>query len=94
MGKFSRLKENSKLFLKALVGDIKIKGTERIRKEAYDEMDNFMLLCFGDLIGIPMTTSYYTLELLPFLAEDLENWEKRILRRESVVADRWGDFCC
>jgi hypothetical protein len=34
------------------------------------------------------------LELLPYLAEDLEGWERRIMARKSVYGDRWGDFCC
>lgn len=85
--------DNLKEFLKSAF-DFKENSRQRIRKEAYDEMDNFMLLCFGDLLGIPVPTAYYTLELLPYLAEDLEGWERRIMARESIYGDRWGDFCC
>lgn len=74
--------------------DFKDNATKRIQKEAMDEMDNFMLLCYGDLLGIPLPTTYYTLELLPYLAEDLEGWERRIMARKSIYGDRWGDFCC
>lgn len=85
--------ENMKLFVKAAF-DMGERSTTMVKKEAMDEMDNFMLICYGDLLGIPMPTSYYTLELLPYIAEDLEGWERRILNRKSVVNDRWGDFCC
>ena len=85
--------ENLKLFIKSAF-DFKENSMYHIKKEAYDEMDNFMLLCFGDLLGIPVPTSYYMLELLPYLAEDLEGWERRIMARKSVYGDRWGDFCC
>lgn len=74
--------------------DFEEKSSTMMKKEAIDELDNFMILCFGDLLGFPMPTSYYTLEVLPYLSEELEGWEKRILRRESVVAERWNDFCC
>lgn len=87
------LARNLKLFLKAAL-DIKQKATSLVRKEAMDELDNLMLLAFGDVLGLPVPTSYYTLELLPFLAEELESWKIRMLRRQSAVADRWGDFCC
>ncbi|WP_207646427.1 hypothetical protein [Acidaminobacter hydrogenoformans] len=85
--------ENFKLLL-AGTFDFKDNATKRIKKEAMDEMDNFMLLCYGDLLGIPLPTTYYTLELLPYLAEDLEGWERRIMARKSIYGDRWGDFCC
>ena len=93
MGNKSELFESLKAFFKAAF-DFKENSRQSIKKEAYDEMDNFMLLCFGDLLGIPVPTSYYTLELLPYLAEDLEGWERRIMARESIYGDRWGDFCC
>lgn len=67
-----------------------------LRKEAFEENDAFLLLCFADLIGIPVPTSYYSIELLPYLAEELEGWEKRILERKSVIAEKFGkhDWCC
>jgi hypothetical protein len=85
--------ENFKLLLSGTF-DLKNRSTNRIQKEAMDELDNFMLLCYGDLLGIPLPTTYYTLELLPYLAEDLEGWERRIMARKSIYGDRWGDFCC
>lgn len=91
--KLNKIKENIRHFLKGAF-DMEDKSTARIRKEAMDELDNFMLLCYGDLLGLPIPTSYYTLEILPYIAEDLEGWEKRILNRQSIVNDRWGDFCC
>lgn len=91
--KLDKIKENIKLFLQGAF-DMHGKSTERLRKEALDELDNFMLLCYGDLLGLPIPTAYYTLEILPYIAEDLEGWERRILNRKSIVNDRWGDFCC
>jgi len=85
--------ENMKLFIKAAF-DMGERSTAIIKKDAMDELDNFMLLCYGDLLGIPIPTTYYTLEILPYIAEDLEGWERRVLNRKSVVNDRWGDFCC
>ncbi len=72
--------------------DFKSKSTTFIKKEAYDAQDNFILLCFGDLLGLPLPTSYYTIELLPYLAEDLEAWERRMIRRNEIWQEKWAQF--
>lgn len=76
--------------------DFQERATSVLRKEAHEENDIFILLCFADLIGIPVPTSYYSLELLPYLAEELGGWEKRIVERKSVLAEKFGkhDWCC
>lgn len=76
--------------------DLKERAVAVLRKEAFEENDIFLLLCFADLIGIPVPTSYYSLELLPYLSGELEGWEKRILERRSVLAEKFGkhDWCC
>lgn len=94
MGKRDGLKQfgkDFKEFLKAAF-DMQNKSASFLRKEAYDAQDNFMLLCLGDLLGLPMPTSYYTLELLPYLAEDIEGWERRMLQRQTIWQDKWAQF--
>ncbi|MBN1333683.1 MAG: hypothetical protein JW971_07940 [Synergistales bacterium] len=63
-----------------------------VRKEAYDEYDNLMLLLFSDFLGIPNPISYYMLELLPYLAEELEPWERRIQNRKFIVAEKAAQY--
>jgi hypothetical protein len=89
--KKQKILENIKLFIGG-VFDFKDMSSKLVEKNAMDEFDNFLLLCFGDLIGIPLPTTYYTLELLPYLAEDLKGWEYRIMGRKDIYMDRWGDF--
>ncbi|KXB06302.1 hypothetical protein AKJ53_00710 [candidate division MSBL1 archaeon SCGC-AAA382F02] len=57
-----------------------------IRVEAYDKVDEFLLLCFSDALGIPNPYSYYMSELLPYVGEDLLKWERRMAsdRREGL----------
>lgn len=85
--------ENMKLFLKGTF-DLEHQATFHLKKKAMDESDNFLLLLFPDLLGLPTPTSYYTLELFPYIAQELDSWENRILRRKEILGDRWGDFCC
>ncbi len=89
------LEKNIKEFFSAAF-DMDGKSTAFLKKEALDEMDNFMLLCYADLLGIPLPLSYYSIELLPYLADDLEGWEKRIMERKSILTERWStyDWCC
>ncbi|NOZ62551.1 MAG: hypothetical protein GXO74_12840 [Calditrichaeota bacterium] len=88
-----QLKENFNQFCQGL---FKAQATGIMAQEAADLQDMFFVLCFGDLLGIPTPTSYYTLELLPYLASELETWEQRMGRRYEVVFERFGryDFCC
>ncbi|MFQ6069742.1 MAG: hypothetical protein ACE5LC_04370 [Candidatus Aminicenantales bacterium] len=60
-------------------------STNIIRKEAFDINDNFLLLLFGDLLGLPNPFAYYALELLPFLADEIEGWERRVLGRKILT---------
>ncbi|MFZ7104324.1 MAG: hypothetical protein ACOWWO_16935 [Peptococcaceae bacterium] len=83
--------QNIKMFFQGAF-DLKTKSTAILKKEAKDEMDNFLLLCFSDLIGVPNPISYYTLEVLPYVAEELDSWETRILGRKSVLADKAGAY--
>lgn len=58
---------------------------ELIEKEAEDIEDAFLLACFPDAFGIPSPFAYYTAELLPYLAEEFEGWERRLWDRESML---------
>ncbi len=87
----SKIKKNIKLFVQGAT-DFDRKSKSLLIKESHNEMDEFLLLCFGDLLGIPIPTSYYSLELLPLIAEDLESWHNRMSNRLSVWQEKWGDY--
>ena len=63
-----------------------------VRKEAFDINDNLMLLLFGDFLGITNPMSYYMLELLPYVADDLESWERRIQNRKFIIAEKAAQY--
>ncbi|MGM0606484.1 MAG: hypothetical protein ACQETB_12555 [Halobacteriota archaeon] len=58
---------------------------EKIENEAEDVEDVFMLACFPDAFGIPSPVSYYTAELLPFLEDEFEAWERRMWDRGTLI---------
>ncbi|MFC6768051.1 hypothetical protein [Natrinema soli] len=58
---------------------------EKIEAEAEDLEDAFMLACFPDAFGIPSPVSYYTAELLPYLEDEYQSWERRLWDRGSII---------
>lgn len=58
---------------------------EIIEKEAEDEEDAFMFVCFSDAFGIPNPVSYYTAELLPYLEDEFRSWERRMWDRGTLI---------
>ena len=51
-----------------------------------------MLLLFGDYLGIPNPLSYYMIELLPYVAKDIPGWERRMMNREMIMAEKAGQY--
>ena len=49
-----------------------------IARARRDEDDLFMLLVFGELMGVPNPATYYTLELQPILIEQFHEWHTRM----------------
>ncbi len=47
----------------------------------------FVLLSFGDLVGVPILPPYYTLRLLPFVVPALNRWKRSLLRERD-----WTDL--
>ncbi len=45
----------------------------------------FTLLVFGDLLGIPILTPYYTLRLLPYMVPRIEGWRRSMLRERDLT---------
>lgn len=41
----------------------------------------FVLISFGDLLGVPILPPYYSLRLLPFVVPLINNWRRRTGRR-------------
>lgn len=68
------------------------KGMPAVRKEAFDQNDDLMLLLFGDTIGLPNPMSYYMLEALPDLAEELPGWSRRIQGRKFLIAEKASQY--
>ena len=45
----------------------------------------FVLISFGDLLGLPILPPYYSMRLLPFVVPLINNWKRRMLRERDLM---------
>ncbi len=45
----------------------------------------FMLVVFGDMLGVPVLPPYYGLRLLPFVVPGVATWKRRVLRERDLA---------
>src|SRR5262245_33515506 len=55
------------------------------RKQRADLEHLFVLISFGDLLGVPVLPPYYTLRLLPYIVPLIRNWRFRMLREKDLT---------
>jgi hypothetical protein len=45
----------------------------------------FMLVVFGDLIGLPILPPYYSMRLLPHILPTVQRWKRSALREKDLT---------
>jgi hypothetical protein len=45
----------------------------------------FILITFGDLVGVPILPPYYCMSLLPFIVPEINGWRRRMLRERDLL---------
>jgi hypothetical protein len=45
----------------------------------------FMLVVFGDLIGLPLLPPYYSLRILPHIIPTIDKWKRSLLREKDLT---------
>ena len=56
-----------------------------LRKERGNLDHLFMLVVFGDLVGLPLLPPYYSMRLLPYIFPSLETWKRSVLREKDLT---------
>ena len=81
----AKLKGSPKVVREIMYGLMLHEMDLEVRKER-GHMDNlFMLVVFGDLIGLPLLPPYYSLRLLPHIVPSVETWKRRVLREKDLT---------
>ncbi len=45
----------------------------------------FILITFGDMVGLPILPPYYCIRLLPFIVPEINGWRRRLLRERDLL---------
>ena len=45
----------------------------------------FILIVFGDFLGIPILPPFYTLRLLPYVVPNIRGWKRSMLRERDLT---------
>ncbi len=56
-----------------------------MRRQRADLEHLFVLIAFGDLLGIPVIPPYYSLRLLPYVVPMVSTWKRRLLRERDLT---------
>jgi len=56
-----------------------------LRSQRADLEHLFVLISFGDLLGVPILPPYYTLRLLPYVVPMIRTWKFRMLRERDLT---------
>ena len=45
----------------------------------------FMLITFGDMLGVPVMPPIYALRVLPYVVPGMANWKRRVMRERDLA---------
>jgi len=68
-----------------LFGAATLEIEQTARHEKLARHDLFLILTFGDLLGIPILPSSYSLRILPYIFPGIDSWKKRLLREHDLT---------
>jgi hypothetical protein len=56
-----------------------------LKKERAHIEHLFILIVFGDFLGVPVLPPYYTLRLLPYVMPNITGWRRSMLRERDLT---------
>jgi hypothetical protein len=80
-----KLKGGSKVLREILYGLTVHEMDLELRKERGSIDHLFMLVVFGDLVGLPLLPPYYSMRLLPYIIPSIETWKRSLLRERDLT---------
>jgi hypothetical protein len=81
----AKLKAFSKTLREIMYGFTIHELDMELRKEKGSIDDLFMLVVFGDLVGLPILPPYYSIRLLPYIIPTFNTWKRRLLRERDLT---------
>jgi hypothetical protein len=81
----STWKKSPKILREILYGLTVHEMDLEVRKERGYLDHLFMLVVFGDLVGLPLLPPYYSMRLLPYIFPSIERWKRSLLREKDLT---------
>ncbi len=81
----AKLKALSKTLREIMYGFTVHELDMEVRKERAHIDDLFMLVVFGDLVGLPILPPFYSIRLLPYILPTFNTWKRRLLREKDLT---------
>jgi hypothetical protein len=81
----SRWKKSLKVLREILYGLTVHEMDLELRKDRGNLDQLFMLIVFGDLVGLPLLPPYYSMRLLPYIVPSIKTWKRRLLREKDLT---------
>ena len=79
------LKKIRKVFGEVLFG-MAVHEIVRANLKARGSLEHlFILITFGDIVGLPILPPYYAMRLLPFIVPEINGWRRRIARERDYL---------
>ncbi len=80
-----RLKRIAQAARQMLYGMTTYEWAQSAKRERAEVESLFVLINYGDLLGIPILPPYYSLRLLPYVAPQISTWKRRMLRERDLT---------
>jgi hypothetical protein len=80
-----RLKGLPRILREILYGMMIHEVDLELRRERGSLDHLFMLVVFGDLVGLPLLPPYYSMRLLPYIIPSIETWKRSLLREKDLT---------
>jgi hypothetical protein len=78
--------ERVRRFLREFLYGLTVHELDIETKRARAELEQlFMLIVFGDLIGLPILPPYYSMRLLPHILPSVQRWKRTVLRERDLT---------
>ena len=85
MGKAKRVRGFVSALRDILYGMTVYEWIREIEKERGSVQRLFVLITFGDLLGVPILPPYYSLRLLPYVVPLIRSWRYSLLRERDLT---------
>jgi hypothetical protein len=80
-----RLQRSPKTIREILYGFTTYELHRDLQKERGDIDNLFMLVIFGDLVGLPLLPPYYSMRLLPYIIPRINTWKRYLLKERDII---------